>query len=163
MGWLLVLVLLLIAGFAVPRLGKALLVVCGVLILLIIGLFAYLSIERRRSDAEDVAASKRIPHADVELSDLVLEPSGSGSYKLTGRVHNGSGQYLLYRLHLKLTLHDCVKPDSCEIIGQAGADADNLVPPGQTRAIDEYVFFSAIPQVRGKFTWTYELVSVSGR
>ena len=84
MWWLLLIVLVVIAGFAVPRFGKALLVFSG----LVIGaavLYAYRS--SKDAEAERLSARSRITPEDIELADLQLRPTyGTGSYQLTGRL-----------------------------------------------------------------------------
>ena len=51
----------------------------------------------------------------------------------------------------------------CETVGEATETLSVSVPPQQTREVDEYVSFADIGSPRMKRTWSYTVVSISGR
>jgi hypothetical protein len=164
MWWLLLLVIVIIAAFAVPRFGKALL---GTVAVVVVVIAVYIFDSDRRNKAETAAARTRIQFSEVELVDLGLQPrykyTQSGSYTLVGRVRNGSAQYTLSQIRLKLTMRDCTEPAGCETVGEVDESIYLSVPPGQARDLDEFVDFSGLGQPRGKHQWDYQLLEVSGK
>jgi hypothetical protein len=162
MGWLL-LVIIIIAAFAVPRFGKAVLVFLGI-VLLGVAIFAWLYESDKRDRAERAVARTRITPAEVELVGLALQPSSlGGSYTLIGRVRNRSTVYTLTKLQLKLMIRDCQTSTDCEIVGETEESVYTNVPPGQARDLDQYVHFSGLRQPHGKYRWDYHIVEIIGQ
>lgn len=161
MWWLLLVVILIIAGFAVPRFGKVLL--ATVVAVVVVG-GAYLYETNRRQDVERAAAKTRIAIAEVQLIDLLLQPGySSGVYTLVGRLRNGSAQYSLTSLRLKLTMQDCADLTGCETVGEVVESIYASVPPGQSRDLNEFVSFTGLGRARGKHQWDYALLEVNGQ
>lgn len=179
MWWALLILAVIIAAFAVPTFGKALLGVIGVLI--IICVLWYLS-----EQAETESSKKRIAPYEIELTELTLVPGyGSGSYKLQGRIKNMSSAYTLKSVNLKLTMQDCKRrhtaeeflnddkteeestpwekyQEQCDVVGEDDVYIWGNIPPGQTRAVDEYVSFYNMPSLKGKPTWHYAISEIKG-
>lgn len=163
MIWIVV-VLVIIAAFALPRFGKALAGLFGVLLVLAIVGAIILFVMDRRQKAERELAKTRIKTAEVDLVDLGLRNGyGAGSYTLVGRVRNRSGRYTLNEMRLKLTMKDCGDTNSCEVVGQTEEAIYVNVPPGQARDLNEFVSFTGLGSPRGKHQWDYEIVEIVGQ
>ena len=161
MIWLLIIIL--VFGFAIASRGfRKLLLILGGIILLGVGLIsAWLASENRAAQKERAAAKLRIPRANIEFVDLRLGLSESS--QLTGRVRNKDPKYTLTGVELLLRVQECTTPTQCETVGEANQSIYLDVPSGQARAIDTYVYFSRLGSPRATRTWTYDLVSISGR
>ena len=158
---ILIIIILVVAGFALPRLGKALLVLLGVLVLGALGIAAWVYQNNLEQNREREAAKTRIRIAEVDLSDLTL---GSGSSStLAGRVKNNSKTYRLSEIVLKITMRDCDAAGKCEIVGEEEVRSYSDIPPGQARDISQYVSFSGLGSPRGKRQWDYSVVEISGK
>ncbi len=156
MWWVLIILIVLIAAFAVPKFGKALLVVIGILV---VGGFAlYLNGQHKEE-----LAKKRISPDEIQLDDLRLAPSYSPeSFRIVGRIKNKSQKYSLDSLRLKITMRDCVKLGDCKIVGESVAWSFADVPPGQSRDFDESVYFSNLAKPKGKYEWDYSIIEIKG-
>jgi hypothetical protein len=163
MVWLAI-VALVVAAFAIPRFGKVVLGLIGVLVVVaVIGGIALL-VMNQREQAERQAARTRIQKSEVELVDLGLGSSyGTGSYKLGGRVRNQSTRYTLSEMKLKFTMRDCTEAGGCEVVGQTEDTMYVNVPPSQARDLNESVYFSGLGTPHGKHQWDYEIVEILGK
>ena len=140
-------------------------------LLLLVGLggilILWLAVKKHHSNAEieasmhQIEVSKHlIPISDVQLEDLQLIPSySSEDYRLKARIHNNSKSYSVTGAEVQLTMKDCAI-NSCEIVGQTTASLWEMVPPSQTRGVDVYVYFLAVPPARGKYQWDYRIACV---
>jgi hypothetical protein len=164
MTWAVILVALIIAAFAIPRLGKALLVLLAVVVVIAAAVGLVLYIQSQREQAARDLAKTFIRASEIELVDLVLLPShGTGSFRLAGRIRNRSVRYTLTGLQLRLTMRDCSAPNDCEVVGQTSEDIYAAVPPGQARELDESVSFAGLGRPRGEHKWDFAVTEVSGR
>ncbi len=116
-----------------------------------------------RQAPETALSASRIDPAEVTLQDLTLDSTPRGA-SLAGRIKNGSSQYRLRDLTLRLRLHDCPAPDKppadCPVIGEAEAIARPDVPPGQIRALTAHFIFSDLPPVVGTLRWDWTIVDL---
>lgn len=156
--WWVILIIVIIAAFAVPRFGCALLGLAGILI--VTGTIWYLVVQYQDNLSKGLVSAK-----EVELSELLLGPEygDSTSYKLQGRIKNGSSKYTLSYLRIKITLQDCVESKGCEVIGESTASVFADVPPGQSRSLEKTVYFSDMPKLRGKYKWYYSIAEIKGK
>lgn len=81
--------------------------------------------------------------------DLALQPDYGSSYRLTGRLRNHSSGYALRRVELQITLRDCDPAGACEIVGQAMPAIAVIMPSGQSRDLNESVYFSNLGMPKG--------------
>jgi hypothetical protein len=108
-----------------------------------------------------------VNQSEIELRNLRLVPN-YGSYKLLGEIKNNSA-FIISGIAVQVTAYDCPigtelgNLGRCEIIGEDIAYPYPSVPPGQVRAIDQSVWFSGMPQVKGRFTWTYSLSEIRAK
>jgi len=157
MWWVLLLLIVVIVAIAVPKIGKILLVVIGILI--VIGIVWYW-----REQHEDELARKRISPNEIQLVGLMFLPGDSAkSYRIEGQVKNNSKIYTLHSISLKIILRDCVKPGDCEIVGETVATSLNEVFPGQSREIDERIHFPGFPGPKGTYVWDYSIIETKGK
>jgi hypothetical protein len=155
--WWLIGVIVIITAFAIPRFGCALLVLLA--LSSVIGTGWYFV-----NKYQDNQSKKRISPSEIQLSDLYLAPRYSeGSYELEGRIKNGSSTYTMTDLRIKITMQDCMKSKSCEIIGESTAWVFNDIPPGQSRNLKDSVHFSNLPKPRGKYEWYYSITEIKGK
>jgi hypothetical protein len=161
MLWILIAVIVIIAAVVNPAVRKVVGGVLGLVVLAGLGLFAYISYQDQIDKREEQAAKQRIPHTNVELSDLRMGLTQFG--RLNGRVKNNDGRHTLTRLELRLRIRDCADPEKCDTVGEALESIDIEIPPGQVRALNETTYFRDLGPERPGRTWTYDLVSVSGR
>jgi len=156
MGWLFAIGVL-IAVIAFPRFRKAVLALVGV------GAIA-LFIIYQQSEREQAAAKSRVKPQEVEFTDMRLGRSQYGSsYQLTGRVRNLSTTYSISSLTLRIVLRDCITPQDCSTVGDRNEYVIVSVPPGQTRGVDELVYFSDVPAFRGSFAWSYSVTEIKAK
>lgn len=158
MLWVFLFVIIVIAGFAFPRFGKALLICVGVLVsLALIWYFIH--------QQEGEASKKRITANEVDLIDLRLSPQtySHESFELVGRIRNKSARYTLTDLRLRITVKDCLAANQCETIGESSAWLFISVPSGQSRGIKKSVYFSNLGEPRGLFEWGYMIEQISGK
>jgi hypothetical protein len=159
MVWLLaaVAVVALAIKFRWARLAMLWIAGLAVLAGAILGLVLWEQNRNRVVEAE--AAKHRMPIADLQLEDMLLQPTYS-SYKLIGRARNNSTRYTTTQAEIQLTLRDCIQ-ENCDVIGQQTETVYLSVPPQQSRGIDQYVLFSSLPTLRGKLAWDYRVTSIS--
>lgn len=159
MLWVLLILVVIVTAFLVPKFGKVLLGVIGVLIL--IGVLWYLSYH-----IETEASKKRIVPSEIKLTELTLVPGRAGTYttyKLQGRIKNMSSAHILESVQLTVTIQDCIKPQQCEVVGERWVTIWHDIPPGQTRAVDQFVIFSDMPAFKGQPTWHYAIQEIRGK
>lgn len=112
------------------------------------------------SAPEATRAELRIASDEISLDSLDLETSQRGAV-LTGRVTNGSTDFRLREMTLRLTVHDCpavdTAPADCPVIGDATAIARPDVPPGQIRAFSAHFIFANLPEPAGVLAWDWEI------
>lgn len=139
-------------------------------VVLVVILIAYFVQQASEQKQETEASKHRISGAELELTNLGLSPANYGTiYQLTGRVQNHSSRYSLTGLTIEVTLQDCLttppgRRENCDTIGQATDHIYSIdIPPGQVRGIQESVYFSNVPPIRGKWAWSYRLVDIEGR
>lgn len=154
--WWLIAILAIIVGFFFPRFRKALLILIGVLV---VGFFALYEYEQ----TEEKASRSRIANTDVHLTETRLIVRSPGSYTLIGRLRNGSSQYSIQSLRVRLTLRDCVSKTKCDAIGETTQSLSISVPPGQTRGVEERVYFSNLPGLKGNLQWDYAVVETRAK
>ncbi len=135
------------------------LAVLGVAALLAVIFFVYLKESEDSSRKEEELSKHRIPLSQIDIVDTKL---GTGRWSsLTGRIRNKSQKYELSQVELQLTVRDCIE-ENCEVVEETKAGIDKIVPPGQSRDFDEYVSLQ-LGKLRGKFVWSYQILSISGR
>lgn len=158
MVWVFLLIIIVIAAFAFPRFGKALLIIVGILVC--VALIWYFKIQQ-----EEEASKKRIPANELELIELGLLPRkySQESFELVGRIRNKSTQYTLTTLRLRITMKDCLSAGPCETVGESSVWVFISVPPGQSREIKDSVYFSNLGNPRGQFQWSYMIEEISAR
>ena len=164
MGWAVLVVLIIIAAFAIPRFGTALLALLGVVVIgvVILGVVLYQMDQQDKRERE--LATSRISRSEIELVDLALQPGyGTSSYTLVGRVRNLSAQYTLSEVRLKLVMRDCAPAGHCEIVGETDESLYLGVPPGQARDLNEYVSFRGLGPPSGKHQWEHQILEIIGR
>ena len=127
----------------------------GIAALIALGvLFLFQSQEDSRRQRE--AALHRVTAQQLQFEDMAL-----GQGRLTGRVRNLSA-YTVTNIELVVTLQDCVGGGSrCDVVGQTNEDLYLTIPPGQVRGVDESIYFSNVPAVRGTRQWEYSVTSIS--
>ena len=62
-----------------------------------------------------------------------------------------------------MTVRDCPAEGECETVGDKAEQVYTSVPPGQSRGLDEHVYFSALPRFKGRFEWSYAVTSVRAK
>jgi len=104
------------------------------------------------SDAPFIAAE------DLTLDALALRRT-QRSAALTGRVLNGSSDFRLREMTLRLRLFDCpdesVAVETCPVIGDATASARPDAPPGQIRGFEALFVFTNLPPLTGVLRWDW--------
>jgi hypothetical protein len=60
-------------------------------------------------------------------------------------------------------MRDCSDTSTCEVVGETEDVIYVDVPPGQARAVDDFVYFTALGSPRGKHQWDYHIVEIIGR
>ncbi len=161
----LALVLLIIAAFAIPRLGATLLLllfICAACV----GLLIIAGQNNKSSFTQQPAAITHIAISEVQLRDLQLVPQqySPSSFRLTGRVQNKNPLSPLTTIRLKVTLQDCVNvPNDCETVGETMENLYVTVPSLQSRDLNESVYFSSFNGFKGTPNWLYSIVDVNGQ
>ena len=166
MKWAIVLLIVLIAliviiaAYVIPKFRKVLFIIIGIAaIICLIGFFAI--------QYEKSLSKKRISPNEIDLTDLKLAGDDFNEdtqrRRLLGRIKNNSTKYILSRLKLKLIMRDCIKPDDCEITGEAYGSFYTNIPPGQIREINEGIYFSNLAVPKNKGSWDYEILEIIGK
>jgi hypothetical protein len=122
-------------------------------------LLLFLLISDATSKREAELSKHRIAASEVEFQDLLLTSDLS---HLRGRVKNNSPRYDLESAELRIILKDCMG-SNCDVVGQTEESIRMNVPPGQTRGIEEYLYFSNVPKLRGTLQWEYKVNFIRGR
>lgn len=157
MAWIFALGLILILVF-VPSSRMFFLVLLGLIILLMVGLFV-------SNNYEEGVKKSLIPLTDVQFNDLRLLHGGVG-YELGGEVKNNSS-HNLWDVYLKITAYDCPEKNITQDCVAVGED-DNIdiainIPPNQVRAMSNaYVSLYNLPNIKGQFLWKYEITGTRG-
>src|ERR1700694_712282 len=120
--WWLIAILAIAAAFFFPRFRNILLILIGIIG---VGLFALYENQRM----EEQASRNRVTNKDVYLTELRLIPRSPDAYTLVGRLRNGSAQFSIQSLQIRLKLRDCVSKTQCEIIGETTQYLSLSVPP----------------------------------
>jgi len=158
MIWFLIIVVVLIAAFAVPRFGAALLV------LVAIAAIAVLS-ELERENADNRESLTRVPKDQLELTNLELGrvPGGEGDYQIFGQAKNNSAQYTVNEVDIRVKVFDCPAKRwsrDCATIGDSDVVILADIPPGQLRAVQEDIFFDSMPPIKGSLVWSYKIAKI---
>lgn len=159
MHWILLGVIalaLVVTAVRYPRLAFAILVV------LIGGAVLMLQMipgERERESA-------RMSVSDVQLLMVHIAPAYAGSFDLSGRLENRSGDAELSEATLEVELRDCHDDldgaaGNCPVLGVATPQIVLIVPPGQARDFSVSITFPRV-QVRGEADWQYTVRAVRG-
>ena len=152
--WLIVAIAVIVLCFKFPKFRIGVAVIVGLIVLIVGGFLV-------KSDYDEKQAARRITPDQIEISDLEL--SKDAYPKLTGRIRNNSPKYTLTSFTLKLTMHDVMKGGKKETVGESEQYIYANVPPGQSRAFEEFVSFSGLGKPRGEFQWRYEVKSIRGQ
>jgi len=118
----------------------------------------------RQANIEEEASKHRITESEIDLIDLRLDPpqfpSNFAGFYLTGRIRNRAAHNrTLNSITLTVLLRE--KEGSQDILGQQTVQIRVEVPPHQTRAIHQTIYFDNPPQVR-QFAWTYAITEIRG-
>jgi len=154
--WWLIAILAIIAAFFFPRFRNVLLILIGVLAVAFFVLYEY-------EQTDEKASRSRITNTDVHLTETRLILRSPGAYTLVGRLRNGSAQFSIQSLQIRLTLRDCVSKNQCATIGETTQSLSVSVPPGQTRGVEERIYFSSLPSLKGNLEWDYAVVEIHAK
>jgi hypothetical protein len=118
----------------------------------------------RQANIEEEASKHRITESEIDLIDLRLDPpqfpSNLAGFYLTGRIRNRAAHNrTLNCITLIVLLRE--KEGSQDILGQQTVQIRVEVPPHQTRAIHQTIYFDNPPQVR-QYAWTYAITEIRG-
>lgn len=98
--------------------------------------------------------------ADLQLNNLEMTRQYRSSYRMTGRLVNGSPDYALRSVTITITASDCTEDGSdCIVVGEAQRTISVDIPPRQARDIvEQYVFprFS----LQGELRWSHALSEI---
>jgi len=96
------------------------------------GVVLWYVVDRSQSENAELQAlalkSPSIEPRDLGLEELSLVSIAYGGYELTGAVTNNSA-FVLAAMDFRVTLSDCLTPDSCRIVGQRDTSIVLAVPP----------------------------------
>lgn len=118
--------------------------------------------ERSRREAIEEEDSKhRIRSSEIDLIDFKLgRPQYGSAYHLTGRIRNRAAHNrTLNSITLIVTLRE--KEGSPDILGEHKVQIRVEVPPHQTRAISETIYFANLPQLT-QHAWGYFISEIRG-
>lgn len=125
----------------------------------IAGLTFYLVV----TDPEPQVELGRITTDEIILSDLILD-LGVRTSSLTGRVVNGSAEYVLSGVSLDVRVYDCPADDTpldqCFTIGEDDGYARVTVPPGQLRDFSAVFLFNNLPEITGVLRWDHTITAL---
>lgn len=134
-------------------------------LLLVIGLVAFVVYNGRKNKAEWDARFSRVSAHQLMFTDLHLNPIGrtyGSSYKLTGRVKNNSS-FGVSRIRAKIRILDCDAQSHCDVVGEKHLLSlidFHGIPSGQVRDIDESVYFGSATHIHGRFQWDYQITEI---
>lgn len=148
---------------ASPRFRQVAAVVLGILVVAVLIFVGWYQENQAQQRRKREAAKTYIKTDQIEVVDpRVSFASYNGSpERITGRVRNNSG-YVLESIDLRLIFQDCSALNQCETVDDEKSQIHVVVPPGQSRDFDEYLYGSAL-SAKGKINWTYQILSVSAR
>lgn len=163
------LVVIAVLYFAIhfPRFRRGVFITLGI----VFGLGAlgglYLWAENENANAKRERSKNLIKLNEIAITDATLSLGSLG--KLQATVTNNS-RYTLTDITLNVSVTDCpakglVPPAvvfKCTIVGESNASEYSIsIPPGQRRAIDTYVSFSNLPDLKPEgWSWSYSIVEV---
>jgi hypothetical protein len=118
----------------------------------------------RQVKIEEEASKHRITESEIDLIDLRLDlpqfPSNFAGFYLTGRIRNRAAHnHTLNSITLTVLLRE--KEGSQDILGQQTVQIRVEVPPHQTHAFHQTVYFDNPPQAR-QYAWTYAITEIRG-
>lgn len=173
--WILATALILI-GFAVPRL-RPLAMVGGVVLALV---FAWAAVQRMRGGEEADGTrlqrsgapsspgitSQAIDPTLIDIQRLVLL-GGGAPFELRGHLHNGTADFRLRSVTIRITRHDChervLDPSGCEVLWQDQHWLSLTVEPGADREFSTAVWMrGSVPRSRGELRDSFEVIAASG-
>lgn len=163
--WPVAIAVVVVAGLVLVKVGRLIRVGGRMLALIALGVGGFLFYRNRRESADREAARERIPVASVEMADVKLTPQAgkAGRYALVARVRNKSPSYTLSGVNVSVTIKDCVKATPCETLAHQVEHIPVVIPPGQSRDIRDDVVLSPVPNARGRFAWSHQIVSTEGK
>ncbi len=178
MVWIVVGVVVLVLAVASPEFRGCLAILAGLAVFGAILVAVWLRYDSNVRLKEEQAAKLRIPRTSIDLLDLRMNTASTFT-TLTGRVRNNDRLFELTGIELRLRVEDCewvidgvatpgpsADPRArrrCDTVGDAKESVYLSVPPGQMRELNESVYFSGMGSPRGTRTWSYDLMSVSGK
>jgi hypothetical protein len=141
------------------------LVVIGGFSAAVIQSYEYQRQQERERDAYigDEASKHRIKASEIELSDLRMSTGSYNSF-INGRIKNHSRQELT-SVTLRVSVYEKGTTDKPwrDIVGEATLKINVTVPPHQSRAISESVYFKDLPKLeRNRWTWGYFITEIRG-
>ena len=149
-------VVLLLSAFFLPRFRRALWITLGIVATLVVIIIWVDNRERELSH-------KSIPLAHVELQNMEVTPGlNARSYFVQGRVLNHSANESLRQVVFEVNLQDCQLED-CQIVAQERGRVSVDIPPSQARDFKVSVPFSSSIHLQGKPEWTFTVVDVNDR
>lgn len=111
-----------------------------------------------RAETGPGAQAPHIAAEEITLDRLELRRTPR-SAALSGRVLNGSPEFRLRAMTLRLRLFDCpdesVPVETCPVIGEASATARPDAPPGQIRGFEALFVFTNPPPLTGVLRWDW--------
>jgi hypothetical protein len=135
--------------------------------LLIAGAIVLIVVEQLETRKETEQSMTRIKPADLQLTDVALNPAYANSFRLAGRVINRSPTHTVTGIVFKVKVEDCpaaTPTAGCVTIGEGRVGIAPTIPPGQARDFDELVAFDkASPTARGQMKWSYTIDSIHAR
>lgn len=132
-------------------------IVLGIVLFILLagaGTYGYWQLDKQRR-------SRAIRVEELELRDLTL----NGLQSLSAVVKNNSKLHDLDEIRINITAYDCPLGDpvnwvKCETIGQDDSYFWTDIPAGQVRKVEGSVFFGAMPPIKGRFVWTYDVSEI---
>ena len=114
-----------------------------------------------RAHIEEEASKHRITESEIDLIDLQLgHRDWDNLYHLSGRIRNRAAHNrTLNSIKLLVLLRE--KEGSPDIVGEQTVEIRVEVPPHQTRAINQAIYFNNSPQLT-KFAWKYAIAEIRG-
>jgi hypothetical protein len=99
---------------------------------------------------------------ELKLDNLELRRTPR-SAALRGRVLNGSPDFRLREMTMRLRLFDCpdeiAAVETCPVIGDATAAVRPDTPPGQVRGFEALFVFTNLPSVAGVLRWDWAVMA----
>ena len=109
-------------------------------------------------------AKSRIPAEEVAISGVHIDLQNS-TYHFIGRITNNSKSFTLKYIELHLIARDCATKNDhqfCVAIGDAREPIQIIVPPGQSRDLNEPMYtLTGNLTPRGKINWQYNILETT--